>query len=320
MRWNYLALLGGLLSLVSVSAGADLQDLGDGIALLRGEFVAGAQPDGNSVVMDTGEGLLIFDTGRHPSHTGQLLAYAKARKKNVSRVVNSHWHLDHVGGNLLLRQQFPALRVMASAAFSEARSGFLAAYKTDLEGAISQAVEPQLSAYLGELHLLKAIDQLAPDEVLTDARTEHLGALDVQWHVQKRAATSADIWAYLPAQKLLLAGDLVTLPVPFFDTACNEGWSKALADLEAQPFERLLPGHGPVLNRAQFKQWRHAFERLRQCAAQATTATVTTCREQWLTDAGELVPAEEYALTRQSLDYYLDSALKTGSVQSAACL
>jgi len=34
----------------------------------------------------------------------------------------------------------------------------------------------------------------------------------------------------------LIAGDLVTLPVPFLDTACPNGWRKALDTLDDQRF------------------------------------------------------------------------------------
>ena len=34
------------------------------------------------------------------------------------------------------------------------------------------------------------------------------------------------------------------LPAPFFDTACPHGWSEALARLDAQGFDSLVPGHG----------------------------------------------------------------------------
>jgi len=50
--------------------------------------------------------------------------------------VNSLWHLDHVGGNVLLRKAYPAARVYASSAIEDAMHGFLANYRAQLEGAI----------------------------------------------------------------------------------------------------------------------------------------------------------------------------------------
>jgi hypothetical protein len=41
-------------------------------------------------------------------------------------VINSHWHLDRVSRNIGLRKDYPGMKVYASAAISEALTGFLA--------------------------------------------------------------------------------------------------------------------------------------------------------------------------------------------------
>ena len=50
----------------------------------------------------------------------------------------------------------------------------------------------------------------------------------VDVHLAKFAATEGDVWLYEPKSKTVIAGDLVVGLVPFMDTACPEGWSKAL--------------------------------------------------------------------------------------------
>ena len=109
------------------------------VDLIPGIFIAGAQPDGNTVVFKGTEGLIVFDTGRHPDHAQQIIDFANAAKLPVTAIVNSHWHLDHVGGNVRLRQAFPGVRVYASAAIEDAMHGFLANYHAQLEDAIKQA-------------------------------------------------------------------------------------------------------------------------------------------------------------------------------------
>src|SRR6476646_6318439 len=90
---------------------ASASELAPGVDLIPGRFVAGAQPDGNTVVFAAPDGLVVFDTGRHPEHTQQIVDFASAARKPVVAIVNSHWHLDHVGGNVLLRQKYPSVRV-----------------------------------------------------------------------------------------------------------------------------------------------------------------------------------------------------------------
>src|SRR5215208_2517196 len=77
------------------------------VHLIRGEFVPGQQPDGNSVIFTTREGLIVVDTGRDAAHTQKIIDFAKETKKPVRSIINSHWHLDHIGGNLLLRREYP---------------------------------------------------------------------------------------------------------------------------------------------------------------------------------------------------------------------
>ena len=84
-------------------------------------------------------GLVVFDTGRHPEHTRQIIDFASAKKKPVVAIVNSHWHLDHVGGNVLLRENYPDVRVYASGAIEDAMHGFLANYHAQLEDVIKKA-------------------------------------------------------------------------------------------------------------------------------------------------------------------------------------
>jgi hypothetical protein len=48
---------------------------------------------------------------------------------------------------------------------------------------------------------------------------------------------------------VLAVGGFVTLPAPFFDTACAAPWRAALARLHALPHELVLPGHGPPMTR-----------------------------------------------------------------------
>src|SRR4051812_20421758 len=116
-------------------------ELAPGVDLIPGKFAAGTQPDGNTVVFTTTDGLVVFDTGRHPEHTQQIVDFANAAKKPVVAIVNSHWHLDHVGGNVLLRAKYPGVRVYASSAIEDAMHGFLASYHGQLEDAIKKAGE-----------------------------------------------------------------------------------------------------------------------------------------------------------------------------------
>ena len=254
--------------------------------VIRGKFVPGTQPDGNSVIFATSDGLVVVDTGRHRAHTQQILDYAGARK--VAAVINTHWHLDHIGGNTM----FPEAKVYASGALEGALGSFLANYAKQLEDIIAKTSGEEQERYRTELALIRNGKALLPDEVITG--TKRIASLEI--HLEKDAVTAGDLWIFDHRSGALVAGDLVTLPAPFLDTACPAKWKSSLDTLAAVKFKRLVPGHGPVMNREQFERYRTAFANFLACE--------TGCEDRWLRDVGDLVPESEHAFARQLLGYY----------------
>jgi glyoxylase-like metal-dependent hydrolase (beta-lactamase superfamily II) len=96
--------------------------------------------------------------------------------------------------------------------------------------------------------------------------------------------------------------------VPFLDTAKPRAWQEVLGRLAAVDFARVVPGHGPVMTRDQFTQYRTAYDNLLTCAA--SSRTNEECAGGWLGDVGALVPASEQEYARAALGYYLDNHLR----------
>jgi glyoxylase-like metal-dependent hydrolase (beta-lactamase superfamily II) len=302
----------GLLALVACS-GATVRDVplaGDniapGISVLRGVFVPGAQPDGNTVLLRAPDGLIVVDSGRHAAHTQRILSAADSAGQPIAAIVNTHWHLDHVAGNAMLRGAYPRSEVYASDAIHGALGGFLADYRKQLLQAISQAPQDslQVATWQAEVKRIDSGEQLLPTRPVTTAGDTVVADRLLRLGLERNAVSGGDVWVFDPASRVLVAGDLVTLPVPLFDTACPQGWSEALERLQAQPFDLLVPGHGAPLSRLQFDRYRAAFDNLLSCAA--GDAGKPACIDAWLRDAQALFPASEIPLARSSLDYYVD--------------
>ena len=266
-----------------------------GVHLIRGTFTPGTQPDGNTVVFTAPEGLVVVDTGRHVEHTQQIVDFARSTKKPVKAVVNTHWHLDHIGGNVILRREFPEARVYASAALSDALTGFLANYKKQM------LEQPDPSRFKAEIALIDAGPKLAPDVVVKEAGPVTLAGRAFALGLEKSAVTAGDVWLFDPATGVLVAGDLVTLPAPFLDTACPQKWEASLERLAKVDFELLVPGHGPPLTRRQFATYRKAFSALLACKEEKAA-----CVEGWMSGIASLVPAEEVEFTKGLMGYYAD--------------
>src|SRR5262245_24911617 len=158
----------GLFALCSFALAAPTP-VGRDTYLIPGAFPKDQQPDGNSIVLAAPQGLVVVDTGRHTSHTQQIVDFAHSQNRPVVAIINTHWHLDHVGGNVMLRERYPDVRVYASDALQGALQGFLKNYREQLEQAISQAKEGQdVSAWRNEVGLIDAGAKLAPDQTIED--------------------------------------------------------------------------------------------------------------------------------------------------------
>lgn len=286
--------------------------------LLRGAFVPGQQPDGNSVMLRGRDGWIVVDSGRHAAHTQALLDHAAQSGVPISDIINTHWHLDHVSGNVMVRAAYPRAEVHASRAIIDAQHGFLADYRRQLVAlAAAQPQSPELPNWVAEIARIDHGARLHPTLPVLESGRRRLSRRDLDLHLSTAAATDGDVWVYDAASRTLIAGDLVTLPVPFLDTACPAGWRKVLDDLRDQPFTRLVPGHGAVMDRKDFRRYRVGFAHLLDCAARASE-TAAQCADRWIADLGTLLPVSEHARTRELLDYYLPQRLR-GAAASADC-
>jgi glyoxylase-like metal-dependent hydrolase (beta-lactamase superfamily II) len=288
--------------------------IASGTYLIEGEAKANRQPDANSIVIAAPDGLIVFDTGRHPQHARQLIDFAHAQDRPIAAIINSHWHLDHVGGNPRLRAAFPAIRVYASSAIDEARSGFLAQYRAHL---VSELAQPKIGpdaqqAMLAEIALIDAGAALGPTDVIGKSARRTIAGRALQLNLETNAVTAGDVWVFDPKTRVLLAGDLVTLPAPFFESACPARWRDSLARLAKTRFDWLVPGHGAPMQPAQFASYRKAFSDLLDCAA--GDAKPNSCIDGWMSDASTLiVSSEDASYARALIAYYLENYLRNPS-------
>ena len=296
--------------LAGACAAAPQEGAEPGWHLIAGNFAPGAQPDGNSVFLEAPEGLILVDTGRHPEHQEKLLAYAREAGRPVAAIVNTHWHLDHSTGNGVIVAAHPRAEIHASNAIDGALAGFLARSREQVRARLAAGEVPpgQEAGVRRFLALMDDPRALRPTRPVTGSGEIEIAGRRLQVNLAPFAVTEGDVWLYDPAARLLIAGDLVVAEVPFFDTACAEGWRRALDALAATPFETLVPGHGASMDRAQFGRWRTAFGNLLDCAASG--AAKAECVAGWRRDAAEFIAPGREKLVEDMAAYYIDTRLR----------
>ncbi len=291
------------------------QEIAKDTYLVAGAMLPDRGPDGNTVMVVGPSGLIVIDTGRHPWHSDGILAFARTRRLPVVAIVNTHWHLDHSSGNSRVKAAYPEARTYTTRAVERALApgGFLI---RNLEAARTRGPDPQASAVRQEetalfIATMAKADALRPDVGLQQSGPLALAGRSFSARVVVDAVTDADLWLYDEATRIAVIGDLVTLPAPFFETACPARWQAALDEVWATPFTMAVPGHGPPMSRAEFDRYRRAFGGFRACVGSDRAAAA--CAGDWIRDVGPGLATDDDR--RQAGDYaayYVDFLRKNG--------
>jgi len=204
------------------------------------------------------------------------------------------------------------VKVYASGAIDGALTGFLAeSAKGAREYLESPGVPPETAEDIqGDLATFANGEALKPDVVIERSARVTLAGRDLQVNLAVNGPTEADVWVYDANTRIAAVGDLVTLPVPFLDTACVEGWQAALASVSAIPFVTLVPGHGKPMDRLGFEQYRRAFDHFVACAD--SDQDKQACAAGWVENVSSLLEDSGMGTARAEgmAAYYVDVVLR----------
>ena len=92
-----------------------------------------------------------------------------------------------------------------------------------------------------------------PHITYSDESQVFLGGKEVQARYLGRGHTNGDAVIYFPSEKVLHTGDLFTNGAPFCDYSANcsiKEWDQTLQKAMQYDFASVIPGHGPVMKKA----------------------------------------------------------------------
>lgn len=184
----------------------------------------------NSILFDDGGAVTVLDTGyvSHAPMTVQLIEQAR-RGRPVARIVNSHLHSDHVGGNAALKDCWPAT----------------IAIPPGLASAVRQWDETRLN-YAATGQRCARFDY---DELIDPARPLRLGGM--QWEVLGGGGHDPEmVLLYNHDERLLISADALWergfgVIFPELEGASGFAEQQAVLDTISRLSPRaVVPGHG----------------------------------------------------------------------------
>jgi cyclase len=274
----------------------DFECLADGV-------VAGiSRPDGSAIcnagLVDLGTGRAAFDAGMTPAAAQELReASGRALGGPATLLVTSHFHLDHALGNggfegvpiwgtsrtrSLILERLPSLD-------AELQREGLEREIERLEGRRAGRLTDDLRSDLEfTLQLLGAAleasgsARLVPPDRTFDTHLDLPGPRGGQLLSFGPGHTDGDAVLFLPHERILFAGDLVTFGVqPSLGSGDPERWIDVLDRLAALRPERIVPGHGPVAGPDVLAETQAYLQGVLEAARSAPGAALPSAIRRW---------------------------------------
>lgn len=215
--------------------------LADGMYMLEGQ-------GGNIGVSVGDDGIIVIDNQFAPLTPKIQEAISKISPKPIKFVLNTHWHGDHTGGNE---------NMAAAGAVIIAHDNVRKRMSTDQFLELMKRKVPASPA--------KAL----PVVTFTTDITLHLNGEDIHVLHVGPAHTDGDSIVVFSKSKVVHMGDCyMTISYPFTDLSSGGNFDGFIAVADkalgvADNTSKIIPGHGPLSNKAELKAWRDMLAEIR---------------------------------------------------------
>ena len=259
----------------------DVQKLSENVYAVIRKDPPGLMVDANNVFIIKDDYVAVVDANGAPAITREVLAaLRRITNKPVRYVVNTHYHDDHIRGNQVYRDAFPGVEFVAHSfareylpnqgatnrknflegapPFVDQIRGVLKDGKNLTGGAISEEERVSLTndVALADFVLRDgaSAETVLPTVTVDDRLTLPGKGPVVEIRHLGKGHTAADLIVFLPAERIIVTGDLVVWPIPLVgDPQSHIGaWSDTLTAIRSLRPAVIVPGHGPVLRDTEY--------------------------------------------------------------------
>jgi glyoxylase-like metal-dependent hydrolase (beta-lactamase superfamily II) len=205
------------------------------------------------------DGVLVVDAFFTPDAAKALVGeIRRLTAKPIRYVVNTHYHLDHTGGDQVLRD---------AGAIIVAHRNVRGWVRTENAHLFGDRVTPDLKARIAAVPLP---DLVTDKDLIVWLGSRKIVVRTVLGH------TGGDLTISIPDAKVLFTGDMLWRRVPpnLIDGSVAE-WTATDADFEQTPdaaHMTFIPGHGDVANLRDVEDFRSYLIDLRRLVAEARKA------------------------------------------------
>ncbi len=241
--------------------------------LTDGVYAAIAKPGGAAVggagIVDMGDSTLVIDTFLTPSAAEDLRRDAeRLTGRAPSRVVNTHYHNDHIWGNQVFVPEAQIIstaqtRALIETAGKEEYDDYRAIADEKLKDALAQrdaaktdeqrtAAETWVGYFGGLSRDFPRLQVTLPTMLFENLMVLHGSKRNVELIEFRGAHTGSDSVAYLPDDGIVFMSDLLFAGFhPYLGDGSPDRWLEMLRSvLEGTAgvpnASRFVPGHGPV--------------------------------------------------------------------------
>jgi cyclase len=260
------------------------------VKVADGVFAAIAKPgglaSGNAGFIVGDGGVLVVDTFLTPAAAGELIVEIAAQTKQpIKYAVNTHYHLDHTGGNQVFAER--GVPIIAHDNVTQWQTtknkrflpspDELQKRRADVTKQLSETPEDQKDKRAQLERQGRRLDAMLPIKLTNPSLTFSTGTMHLYLGSREVVLfslpghTGGDVLVFVPDANVMFTGDMgwsKTLP-NLVDATVND-WVPSLDKiLGAHATAKFVPGHGDVASAVEIRDFRDYLDDLRSRVKQA---------------------------------------------------